>query len=376
MSCFSGPGWCSCPGFHLRPGASDCSPGLAFRFMGPWAFAWICCSQLPYHPCKNGTHSTSLYSTGGAHAKKHRLHSTGHEYSARSFSDRSFFWTPLGSWTSAPSGHGHPHRNACFSRPKKAWQWQCSSKRSREQFRTFWGCTAHENVGFRGKKGQKVHPNFAPNITMEFSLPCFLRPRCFPRIHDLGTPLPATGFIWATLWAAFSFLILPACSTAKEKEATWDLSLRTCPPGRKSVWASGPKIGKESPRNGFWPRHENRENGPEIGKTTEIRGPFFSRFPYFWAIFPHFRGEAKIHFSAILSYFGPEAQTDFLPGGHVRKDWSLFSCLVTKIRRWSRVLWIAVFWEKDDWDFQAKSGRLGVQVLAVFSFISKGKSQF
>ena len=28
--------------------------------------------------------------------------------------------------------------------------------------------TAHEKVGFRGKKGQKVHPNLAPNITMEF----------------------------------------------------------------------------------------------------------------------------------------------------------------------------------------------------------------
>ena len=33
--------------------------------------------------------------------------------------------------------------------------------------------TAQKNVGFRGKKGQKVHPNFAPNITILFSLPCF-----------------------------------------------------------------------------------------------------------------------------------------------------------------------------------------------------------
>ena len=33
--------------------------------------------------------------------------------------------------------------------------------------------TAHENVGFRGKKGQKVHPNFAPNITMEFHYHAF-----------------------------------------------------------------------------------------------------------------------------------------------------------------------------------------------------------
>ena len=28
--------------------------------MGPWTFAWICCSQLPCHTCKNGTHSTSF----------------------------------------------------------------------------------------------------------------------------------------------------------------------------------------------------------------------------------------------------------------------------------------------------------------------------
>ena len=42
---FLGPGCCSCPSFHLRLGASDCSPGLAFCFMGPWTFAWICCSR-------------------------------------------------------------------------------------------------------------------------------------------------------------------------------------------------------------------------------------------------------------------------------------------------------------------------------------------
>ena len=33
--------------------------------MGLWTFAWICCPQLPYHPCKTGTHSTCFYSTGG-----------------------------------------------------------------------------------------------------------------------------------------------------------------------------------------------------------------------------------------------------------------------------------------------------------------------
>ena len=37
-----GPGCCSCTGFHLRLRASDCFPGLAFCFRGPWTFAWIC----------------------------------------------------------------------------------------------------------------------------------------------------------------------------------------------------------------------------------------------------------------------------------------------------------------------------------------------
>ena len=73
LSWFSGPGPCSFPSFHLRLGASDCSPGLASCFMGPWTFAWICCPQLSYHPCKNGTHRTCFYSTWGAHAKKRRV---------------------------------------------------------------------------------------------------------------------------------------------------------------------------------------------------------------------------------------------------------------------------------------------------------------
>ena len=67
-----------CPGFlvlgaapstasTVRLGASDCSPGLAFCFLAPWAFPWICCPQLPYRPFENGTHSTCFYSTGGYH---------------------------------------------------------------------------------------------------------------------------------------------------------------------------------------------------------------------------------------------------------------------------------------------------------------------
>ena len=31
----------------------------------PLNIAWICCPQLHHHPCKNGTHSTCFYSTGG-----------------------------------------------------------------------------------------------------------------------------------------------------------------------------------------------------------------------------------------------------------------------------------------------------------------------
>ena len=40
---------------------------------GPVDIAWICCSQLPHHPCKNGMHSTCFYSTGGGKRKAHKL---------------------------------------------------------------------------------------------------------------------------------------------------------------------------------------------------------------------------------------------------------------------------------------------------------------
>ena len=32
---------------------------------GPLEIAWMCCPQLPHHPCKNGTHGTCFCSTGG-----------------------------------------------------------------------------------------------------------------------------------------------------------------------------------------------------------------------------------------------------------------------------------------------------------------------
>ena len=63
-----------CPGFlipgaagaqppELHPGASDCAYELAFAFMVLRTNSWICCCQLPYHPCKNRTHSTSFCGT-------------------------------------------------------------------------------------------------------------------------------------------------------------------------------------------------------------------------------------------------------------------------------------------------------------------------
>ena len=37
------------------------SSALAFCFMGPWTFAWICCPQLPYHSCKNSGEYNILF---------------------------------------------------------------------------------------------------------------------------------------------------------------------------------------------------------------------------------------------------------------------------------------------------------------------------
>ena len=70
---------------------------------------------------RNAVNSRKPFRCFGGKYDCHRtLAILGNENSARSFSDRSFFFTPLGSWTSAPSGHGRPHRNACFSRISRA----------------------------------------------------------------------------------------------------------------------------------------------------------------------------------------------------------------------------------------------------------------
>ena len=53
------------PGFRLCVGASDCAPGLAFCFMGPWTFAWICCLQLPHHRCAKPGRTAHLFTAQG-----------------------------------------------------------------------------------------------------------------------------------------------------------------------------------------------------------------------------------------------------------------------------------------------------------------------
>ena len=40
-------------------------PWASVLLYGPLDIVWICCPQLAQHPCKNGTHSTCFYSTGG-----------------------------------------------------------------------------------------------------------------------------------------------------------------------------------------------------------------------------------------------------------------------------------------------------------------------
>ena len=44
------------------------------------ANSWVCCRQLPYHPCKNGTHSTCFCSTREEHTGSWR---TGKLFFAR-----------------------------------------------------------------------------------------------------------------------------------------------------------------------------------------------------------------------------------------------------------------------------------------------------
>ena len=64
-----------CPGFLVpdaggaRLPASSRSlrlcPRSSICCIAPWTFARICCPQLPRHPCKDMTHSTSFWNTSG-----------------------------------------------------------------------------------------------------------------------------------------------------------------------------------------------------------------------------------------------------------------------------------------------------------------------
>ena len=71
LSWFSGSGCCSSPGFHLRLGASDCCLELAFCFMGPWTFAWICCPATPLPPVQKRDAQHKFYYSTDGHAPKH-----------------------------------------------------------------------------------------------------------------------------------------------------------------------------------------------------------------------------------------------------------------------------------------------------------------
>ena len=65
--------------------------------------------------------------------------------------------------------------------------------------------------------------------------------------------------------------------------------LRVCVPGRMPISGLRPEIGKNSPKNRFWPHPENRETiTPKKEKWPENR--FLSDFSYFWAIFSLFSG--------------------------------------------------------------------------------------
>ena len=48
------------PRFRASSGSPRLGPQTSICFTANWTFVRICCSQLPYHPCKKGTHNTSF----------------------------------------------------------------------------------------------------------------------------------------------------------------------------------------------------------------------------------------------------------------------------------------------------------------------------
>ena len=61
----SGAGFCSCPGFHLRLRASDCSPGLAFCFTEPWTLLGSAARNSPTTRAKTGRTAHVFTAQGG-----------------------------------------------------------------------------------------------------------------------------------------------------------------------------------------------------------------------------------------------------------------------------------------------------------------------
>ena len=60
---------------------------------------------------------------------------------------------------------------------KEDLEWQSSNEHSHEQLGTIWSAPHMKMWGFRGKKDQKVHPNFATNIAMDFHCHAFCTPK-------------------------------------------------------------------------------------------------------------------------------------------------------------------------------------------------------
>ena len=89
--------------------------------------------------------------------------------------------------------------------------------------------------------------------------------------------------------------------------------------GRRMDFDLNGKIGENGPAIEKWPENPFAGNCSAI---FLISGPFF----------PYFRSEAAIHSSAIFSFFGREAETDFLPDRHVHKKRFLFGVIRTVLR--------------------------------------------
>ena len=81
------------PGLELRPGGSDCAPDLAFASWPIRADSWICCLQLPCHPCKNGTNNASFCCTRVANPFSHlQLSKTPQTSNLSKICPGNFFW--------------------------------------------------------------------------------------------------------------------------------------------------------------------------------------------------------------------------------------------------------------------------------------------